>query len=104
MAVLEAMASACAVVATSEPLSNVHLLSAGRGIALPANDAQQLGQSLTRLISDPALCRQMGTAARNYVASYHSPTVFRRTLLRATYWSGLDELLSVTRQPAAVLR
>ncbi|MEO6890429.1 MAG: D-glucuronyl C5-epimerase family protein [Ktedonobacteraceae bacterium] len=104
MAVLEAMASACAVVATSEPLSNVHLLSAGRGIALPANDAQQLGQALTRLISDPVLCRQMGTTARNYVASYHSPTVFRRTLLRATYWSGLDELLSVTRQPAAVLR
>lgn len=93
MAVLEAMASACAVIATTEPLSNAHLLSAGRGIALPANDSKQIGMSLVRLISDPPLCRQMGDLARDYIAMYHSPAVFRRKLMRTTYWSGLDELL-----------
>src|SRR5713226_918587 len=93
MAVLEAMASGCAVIATTEPLSNAHLLSGGRGIALPANDVKQIGMSLVRLICDPSLCRQMGDLARDYVAVYHSPAVFRRTLMRTTYWSGLDELL-----------
>lgn len=94
MAVLEAMASACAVIATTEPLSNAHLLSQGRGIALPANDAKQIGIALVRLINDAPLCQQMGRLARDYVAMYHSPAVFRRTLLRTTYWSGLNELLN----------
>jgi glycosyltransferase involved in cell wall biosynthesis len=97
MAVLEAMASACAVIATTQPVSNVHLLSAGRGIALPANDAKQIGIALVRLMSDPPLCRQMGDLARDYIAMYHSPAVFRRTLLRTTYWSGLNELLDAKK-------
>ena len=97
MAVLEAMASACAVIATTQPVSNAHLLSAGRGIALPANDAKQIGIALVRLVSDPPLCYQMGDLARDYIAMYHSPAVFRRTLLRTTYWSGLNELLDAKK-------
>ncbi len=95
MAVLEAMASACAVIATTEPLSNTYLLSEGRGIALPANDAKQISISLSRLIGDPTLCRQMGALARDYIAMYHSPAAFRRTLMRVTFWSELDEFLKL---------
>ena len=93
MAVLEAMASACAVIATTEPLSNAHLLAQGRGIALPANDVRQISLALVRLISDPSLCHQMGNLARDYIATYHSSTVFRRTLMRVAYWTGLDEFI-----------
>ncbi len=104
MAVLEAMASGCAVIATTEPLSNAHLLSGGRGVALPADDAKQISMALVRLMSDPPLCRQMGNLARDYIARYHSPTVFRRTLLRTAYWSGLHELLDMKKQKTSLSR
>ena len=92
MAVLEAMASHCAVIATTEPLSNAHLLSSGRGIALPANDLQQMADALVRLVSDKELCVQMGRLARDYIAAQHSVTMFRRSLLRVTRWAALDEI------------
>jgi len=40
----------------------------------------------------------MGKLARDYIAEHHSPVQFRRTLLRATYWSGLDELLATEKK------
>lgn len=92
MSVLEAMASSCAVIASTEPLSNAHLLTEGRGIAVPPGDAEQIGTALVRLISNPESCSQMGCLAREYIARYHSPAMFRRTLMRATYWSRLDAL------------
>ena len=101
MAVLEAMASGCAVVASTEPMSNAHLLAEGRGIAVPPGDAEQTALALRRLVNDLALCRQMGNSARDYVKTYHSPTVFRRTLMRATYWSALDEILAEEKKAEA---
>lgn len=97
MAVLEAMASTCAVVASTEPLSNALLLSEGRGIAVPAGDPEQTSKALLRLLTDPALCQHMGNLARSYIAVHHSPTLFKRTLQRVTYWSGLDKLWSVQK-------
>lgn len=97
MAVLEAMASRCAVIATTEPLSNAVLLSDGRGIAVPAGDVIQIRQALVRLINDPGLCHHMGKMAREYIMVHHSPALFRRTLLRATYWSALDALVDADK-------
>jgi glycosyltransferase involved in cell wall biosynthesis len=95
MAVLEAMASGCAVIASTEPMSNAHLLTEGRGIAVPPGDAEQTALALVQLVNDLELCHRMGDLARNYIAVHHSAVVFRRTLLRATCWSGLDEFLHV---------
>ena len=94
MAVLEAMASGCAVIASTRPLSNAYLLADGRGIAVTAEDVEQTSQALVLLLNDLELCHQMGSLARNFVAIHHSPTVFKRVLMRMTYWSPLDELLT----------
>ena len=93
MAVLEAMASGCAVIASTQPPSNAHLLADGRGIAVPEGDAEQTCVALVRLVNDLELCHKMGKLARDYITVFHSPAAFRRTLQRATYWEGLDEIL-----------
>jgi glycosyltransferase involved in cell wall biosynthesis len=87
MAVLEAMASGCAVLATTLPLANVHMLAEGRGITVPPGDAVETSKALVRLLNDPDLCHRMGKLARDYVAVRHSASEFRRVLRRATYWS-----------------
>jgi len=95
MGVLEAMASGCAVIASTAPMSNAHLLAEGRGIAVSPGDGEQTARALVRLLKDLELCRQMGRLAREYIAMQHGPVMFRRTLMRATYWSALDEILSL---------
>ncbi len=87
MAVLEAMASGCAVIASTRPLSNASLLANNRGIAIPAEDVDATATALFQLVNEPECCQRMGSAARTYVEKYHSPAIFKRTLLRATYWS-----------------
>ncbi len=94
MAVLEAMASQCAVIASTEPVSNVHLLANGRGIALPTNEPQSMANALIRLISEREYGIEMGKTAREYISTHHSVAIFRRTLLRATRWAALDEVIA----------
>ncbi len=98
MAVLEAMASSCAVIASTKPISNAFLLAEGRGVAVPPDNAAQTALALVRLVSNLELCRLMGNLARDFIATHHSPTEFRRTLMRATYWFGLDEILASGRK------
>ncbi len=98
MAVLEAMASGCAVIASELPISNAVLLADGRGIAVAPGDIEQTGKALMRLLNDPELCRQMGVSARNYIAKRHSAAQFRRHLMRVTYWAALDDLLLRNRR------
>jgi glycosyltransferase involved in cell wall biosynthesis len=93
IAVLEAMASCCAVIASTEPIANALLLADGRGIPVSPGDVAQTVRALVQLINNPELCRRMGILARDYVAANHSPTNFRRVLLQATFWSDLDKLL-----------
>lgn len=52
MAVLEAMAASCAVVASTSPRSNARLLADGRGIAIMPANAHEIGTALTRLCKD----------------------------------------------------
>ncbi len=87
MAVLEAMAAGCAVIASTSPQSNAKLLAEGRGVAIPSGEAAPIATALVRLCSDRALCSQMGQSAREYVTRFHSAEMLRRSLLRATYFS-----------------
>ncbi len=86
MAVLEAMAAACAVVASILPRSNARLLAEGRGIAIMPADAHQISMALTLLCNNQALCQRMGLAAREYIATYHSAEMLRNTLLRVSHF------------------
>lgn len=90
MAVLEAMAAGCAVVASVEPRSNATLLADGRGIAVPAGDLAAVGAALARLLGDARLRRAMGQLARDYVSRQHSDAALRAALLRATRPAGLS--------------
>jgi len=93
VAILEAMASACAIIASSVPLANYRMLADGRGIAVPAENVEETSIALTKLVNDLELCRSMGRKAREYVARQHSPAMLKRVLMRATYWSELDGFL-----------
>jgi glycosyltransferase involved in cell wall biosynthesis len=84
MAVLEAMAAGCAVVASVVPQSNARLLAEGRGIAVAPGQATEIGTALARLCNDLPLCRQMGQMAREYVARYHTACALKQRLLEAT--------------------
>lgn len=94
MALLEAMASKCAVIASTEPPANEVLLDEGRGIAVPPGDVEQTSAALVRLFNDLELCHHMGDLARDYIATHHNAAIFRRTLQQATYWSALDDLVN----------
>ncbi|MEO7001947.1 MAG: D-glucuronyl C5-epimerase family protein [Ktedonobacterales bacterium] len=87
MAVLEAMAAGCAVIATTEPRSNARLLADGRGIALAPGDADAVGVALTHMLTQHAERERMGQAAREYTATYHSDEALRRSLRRALPWA-----------------
>jgi glycosyltransferase involved in cell wall biosynthesis len=95
MAVLEAMAAGCAVVASTSPQSNAKLLKDGRGIAIAPGDAQAIGTALVRLCNDLELCQHMGQLARAYVATYHSAEMLRRTLMRVSFFVPQLDILNV---------
>lgn len=93
LAIMEAMTSRCAVIASTEPAANTLLLAEGRGITVPVGDVATTSAALVRLLTHPEQCRSMGEKARAYIAAQHSPEIFWRTLLRATGWSALRKLL-----------
>jgi len=98
-AMLEGMAAGCAVIASSVPLATVHMLADGRGIVVPVGDVEQTGKALEGLLRDSDQRDRIGKAAREYVALHHSEEAFRRVLLRASYWSGVDQLLEAQSEP-----
>ena len=67
---LEAMASGLAIVSADAPSSR-ELIDHGRtGLLVPAGDVAGYSAALTQLARDPALCRQLGQAARAESARY----------------------------------
>lgn len=86
MAVLEAMAAGCAVIASVMPQSNAQLLAEGRGIAITPASATDISAALVRLCGDLTLCHNMGYMAREYVTTYHSAQMLKRSLLRASFF------------------
>lgn len=83
MSVLEAMASGCAVIASTRPLSNEHLLAEGRGLPIPALDVEATEEALLRLLPDREVCARMGKLARAYVHEEHSPERFQQVVENA---------------------
>ncbi len=93
MAVLEAMAASCAVVASTLPLSNARLLAEERGIAIPPGDAQEISNALIRLCTDAEARHNMGQRARAYIQAYHTEEALRRTMLSvSSFVPGLQDL------------
>ncbi len=95
LAIMEAMASGCATIATNEPLANVRLLSEGRGMLVPIGDVEKTAAALAALLCDDTLRLQMGGLAREHIRSNYSPAMFRRVFIRSGYWSKLDTLLTM---------
>lgn len=63
-ALIEAMASGCAIVASDYP-SNLEAVEEGKtALISPCGDAPRLAANLARLLDDPALRCRLGTAAR----------------------------------------
>ncbi len=93
MSILEAMAAGCAVIASTQPISNIQLLEEGRGIAVASGNIGETAQALVQLLTDAELRHKMGHMARQYIATQHSPAQFRRSLQRITSWFELDTLL-----------
>lgn len=83
MAVLEAMASGCAVIATRRPPSNEQLLGEGRGIVIEAENVGETARALHLLLKGEELRKNMGERARAYARKRHSPASFQDVLLRA---------------------
>jgi glycosyltransferase involved in cell wall biosynthesis len=91
MAVLEAMAAGCAVIASTEPLANAVLLDEGRGIAVLPGNVNQTSEALLSLLSDVPLCHHMGILAREYICDHHNPTQFKQLLLAVTGCYGMGD-------------
>ncbi|HEU5382738.1 MAG TPA: D-glucuronyl C5-epimerase family protein [Ktedonobacteraceae bacterium] len=101
MAVLEAMAAGCAVIASTIPHSNIRLLAQGRGIAIEPNSADAVATALTCLCRDLELCHQMGERARDYIATWHTAQILKRSLWRATFFAPtIENFVSVTETSA----
>jgi glycosyltransferase involved in cell wall biosynthesis len=80
VAVLEAMASGLAVVATTEPIAHAEILDEGRGSPIAPGDAALLARTIEAYAADAAARRAAGAAARAYVEAHHAPAAFRREL------------------------
>jgi glycosyltransferase involved in cell wall biosynthesis len=87
IAVLEAMASGRAVIATSQPPSLAKQLAEGRGVAVTSGDVAAIREAMERLLLDPAARSEMGACAREYILRNHSPEALRRNLLRASFFA-----------------
>jgi glycosyltransferase involved in cell wall biosynthesis len=80
MAILEAMACARPVVATSVGGNPEAVLDGVTGLLVPVNDSEALAAALIRLLRDPQLARSMGAAGRRRVEAHFSVERFLRAI------------------------
>jgi glycosyltransferase involved in cell wall biosynthesis len=77
MFLLEAMAHRCAIVATD--VGGVRELMGSAGALVPADDADALGDALTRLITEPSVRTGLAVAAGERAAERFDAGVLSRT-------------------------
>jgi len=79
-ALLEAMASGKAIVASDIPGVNEIVTNGKNGILIKPKDYLSFAKAILYLIEDRELRKKLGTAARNYVLKNHSPNKILRKL------------------------
>ena len=70
LAVNEAMASGCAIIATNECGCAADLIDESCGRVVPADDPQSLASALTEILGDENTARGMGAKARERVSRF----------------------------------
>jgi glycosyltransferase involved in cell wall biosynthesis len=80
IAVLEAMATQCAVIATNSPKSHEDLLAHERGIAVPIRNSSAIAGSIIFLARDAELRKRMGENGRRWVLENHSSKAVKKSL------------------------
>jgi glycosyltransferase involved in cell wall biosynthesis len=91
IALLEAMASSRAIVATSVSGTTHAMIPNKTGLIVPPRDVQALADATVQLLSDPARARAMGRAAKRHVERHYSAqkqaeehlALYRRLLTRS---------------------
>lgn len=79
VALLEAMASECAIVASALPGID-EALTEGSGVLVPPGDRDALAEALSALLADPDRRREFGTAARRRASAYSVEAISARYL------------------------
>ena len=79
-ALLEAMACARAIVASSIPAMRSLLTHRKEGLLVPPGDPRALADAITELLADPGLRKRLGRASREYVESRHAHEVIAKEL------------------------
>ena len=80
LAVLEAMSTGCAVIATNSPRSHENLLADKKGIVIPVKDSSAITKSLILLAENSELRKQLGENARKWVIKNHSLQALRESI------------------------
>ena len=88
VAMLEAMGSGCAVVASDLAGLNEAVQDRGSGVLVPEGDAAHLRDTIEELASDPSLRARLGAGARDRAESYSVDAVSER--YRALFRDALD--------------
>ena len=86
VALLEAMGSACAVIASDLPGLNLAVRDGESGLLDPSGDTQALARAIDRLVRDPAERRRLAAGAAARARQFDVATVakgYRELLLRA---------------------
>ncbi len=81
--VLEAMATARAVITTDVPGCRETVVDDVNGILVPARDAEALAAAMLRLARDPRLARQMGISGRRIAEEKYDVRLVTRATLNA---------------------
>jgi glycosyltransferase involved in cell wall biosynthesis len=92
-ALMEAMASGCACIATDVGGNRFLIENGMSGLLFPAGDRAALRAHLERLLRDPAKCLAMGTAAQKRIHTY-----FRWNIIAKQYQALFEQYLQ--QQPA----
>lgn len=81
-AVIEAMASGKAVIATRTKSLESYIEDGVSGLLVPKHDVNALREAVRTLVGDPKKCRELGDRAREFVVRHADAEMFARELAR----------------------